>query len=95
MRKSIAKVIFWCFLGVLTVVCSAYAKLPLEAAPERSAGEEMGSVKVLNRAVVVVETASFLGKRQGNEPATLAVLTGSGLMAVSVRVMRKCRIRLR
>ncbi|MBA7547927.1 hypothetical protein ES705_40368 [subsurface metagenome] len=42
MRKSIGKVIFWCLLGVLTVVCSAYAELPLEAAPERSAGKKMG-----------------------------------------------------
>jgi len=85
MRKSIGKVIFWCLLGVLTVVCSAYAELPLEAAPERSAGEKMGPAIEARSGRLVVRP----------EPATLVVLTGSGLMAVSVRVRQRCRSSLR
>ncbi len=100
MRKSIGKVIFWCLLGVLTVVCSVYAELPLDAAPERSVGEERGSVKRVARDVVEVERARLMGPAikawwgkpvPSPEPATLMVLTGGGLMAVSVRVMRKYR----
>ncbi|MCK4851172.1 MAG: hypothetical protein KAT11_07470 [Phycisphaerae bacterium] len=100
MRKSIGKVIIWCLLGVLTVVCSVYAELPLEAVPERSAGEKMGSLNRLARDVVVVERASLGGTVieawwgepvLSPEPATLVVLTGGGLMTVSVRVMRKYR----
>ncbi len=85
MWKSIGKVIFWCLLGVLTVVCSAYAELPLEAGPESSAGEKMGPAIEARSGRLVVRP----------EPATLMVLTGSGLMAVSVRVMRRCRSSLR
>ena len=79
MRKSIGKVIFWCLLGVLTVVCS------VKSTPERSAGEKIGPAIEARSGRLVVRP----------EPATLMVLTGSGLMAVSVRVMRRCRSSLR
>ena len=84
MRKSIGKVIFWCLLGVLTVVCSANAGLTLAAAPERSAGENRG----------LVETRWDKPALRA-EPATLVVLMMGPLAFMSMRVVRRYRTVLR
>ena len=85
MTRSIGKVIFWCLLGVLTVVWPACAELPLETAPERIAGEKMSPVITARSGMLSVKP----------ESVTLMLLAGGGLMSVSARVMRQCRIRVR
>ena len=85
MRKSIGKVIFWSLLGVLTVVWPAYGELPLKTTPERSVGEKKGPAIEARSGMLLVKP----------ELATLMVLTASGLMVVSARVMRKYRVRVR
>ncbi len=85
MRKSLGKLIFWCVLGILTLAWPAFAELSLETAPERSVGEKMSPAITAQLGIAAVKP----------EPATLMLLAGSGLMAMSARVMRKCRIRVR
>ena len=89
MKKSIGKLIFWCLLGVLTVVCS------VSATPERSVGETRGSLTRLERDVVGVERASLGGMSLNPEPATLGVLLVGGLAAGSMMTARKCRTSMR
>ena len=85
MRRSIGKTIFWCLLGVLTVVCSAIAT------PERSVGENRGTIERFESDVIGVERASLGGMSLNPEPATLGVLLVGGLAAVSMRMARKYR----
>ena len=85
MRKLFTKVIFWSLLGILTVAWPACAELSPNTTPEISVGEKMGPTVEARSGMLVVRP----------EPATLMVLTASGLMAMSSRVMRKCRVRVR
>ena len=90
MQKSIGKLIFWCLLGVLTVVFSA------TATPERSVGENRGSPKRLQSDVIGAERAGLGGKLSLNpEPATLTVLLVGGLAVGSMRMARKYRSSMR
>ena len=96
MQKSIGKLIFWCLLGVLTVVCSASANFTLTATPERSVGENRGSLKRLESDVIGAERASLGGKLSLNpELATLTVLLVGGLAVGSMRMARKYRSGMR
>ncbi len=84
MSKSIIKLIFWSLLGILTLAWPAFAELGLETAPERSVREKMSPA-------IAIQSGKLAAHP---EPATLMLLAGGGLMAVSTRVMRKCLIRV-
>ena len=91
MQKSIGKLIFWCLLGVLTVICSASANFTVTATPERSVGENRGSLKRLQSDVIGAERASLQGMSLNPEPATLTVLLVGALAVGSMRMARKYR----